>query len=179
MKNRKLEIHESVIIGPQTSIGYSGFRFDRDPKTKKLIQLEHKFGVILHKDVWVGSHVTIARGRWRDTVIGEGTKIDDHAHIAHNVVIGNNCIIAAGATILGSVIIGDNCNIWSNSVIKNGITIGDNCTVSANDFVTKNLPDNSIHIKDFIKTFEPEKQEGEGSKNNKSLNNKCADKTDW
>ena len=50
--------------------------------------------VIIQDDVEIGANTTIDRGAMRDTVIGEGTKIDNLVQIAHNVRIGRHCIIA-------------------------------------------------------------------------------------
>ena len=40
----------------------------------------------------------------RDTVIGEGTKIDNQVQVGHNVVIGRHCVLVAQAGIAGSVV---------------------------------------------------------------------------
>ena len=59
--------------------------------------------VIIQDDVEIGANTTIDRGSTRDTVIGEGTKIDNLVQIAHNVSIGRHCLIASQAGISGSV----------------------------------------------------------------------------
>ena len=183
MNPPKLLIDDTVIVGPFTTIGHEGFHFTRD-KNNKLTHGEHKFGVILHKDVWLGSHVTVARGRWRDTVIGEGTKVDDHAHISHNVVIGKNCIIATGTSILGSVTIGDNCEIWTGVILHQGITIGDNSVVGAGTYLRHDLGPNLVAYDNTIKEKENskkyfQKREGEGSRKTDCLNGSCKSDTSW
>lgn len=55
--------------------------------------------VIVQDDVEIGANTTIDRGASRDTVIGEGTKIDNLVQIAHNVVIGRHCVIVSGVGI--------------------------------------------------------------------------------
>jgi len=71
----------------------------------------HKFPklgqVVIEDDVEIGSNSTIDRGSLGDTVIGEGTKIDNLVQIAHNVRVGRHCVIAAQTGISGSVEIGD------------------------------------------------------------------------
>ncbi len=47
--------------------------------------------VIIQNNVEIGFNTTIDRGALDDTMIGEGTKIDNLCHIAHNVVIGRHC----------------------------------------------------------------------------------------
>jgi UDP-3-O-[3-hydroxymyristoyl] glucosamine N-acyltransferase len=58
-------------------------------------------------DVEVGASTTIDRARFGETVIGEGTKIDNQVQIGHNVVIGKHCIIVAQTGISGSTRIGE------------------------------------------------------------------------
>ena len=50
--------------------------------------------VIIQDDVEIGANTTVDRGAHGDTVIGEGTKIDNLVQIAHNVRIGRDCMIA-------------------------------------------------------------------------------------
>ena len=59
--------------------------------------------VIIQDDVEIGANTTIDRGAIRDTVIGEGTKIDNLVQIGHNVEIGRHCMIVAQTGISGSV----------------------------------------------------------------------------
>ena len=58
--------------------------------------------VIIQDDVEIGAGVTIDRGANRDTIIGEGTKIDNLVQIGHNVVIGRHCVIVSQSGISGS-----------------------------------------------------------------------------
>ncbi len=55
----------------------------------------------------IGANTTIDRGGTRDTVIGEGTKIDNLVQIGHNCSIGRHCLIVSQAGISGSVTVGD------------------------------------------------------------------------
>src|SRR5947209_19949777 len=63
--------------------------------------------VIIEDDVEIGSNTTIDRGSLGNTVIGQGTKIDNLVQIAHNVRVGRHCVIAAQTGVSGSVEIGD------------------------------------------------------------------------
>jgi len=120
--------------------GDVGFSYVRDD-TGRFIAQKHEFGLIIEDDVDVGCFTTIDRGSWRDTVIGKGTKIDNHAHISHNCIIGKHCIISAHTTILGSVEVGDYSEIWSNAIIHQRIKIGKNCMVGANSYIRHDVPD--------------------------------------
>lgn len=143
INSRDLEIGKNVSIKPYTVIGYSGFGFETDPITKKykipLKRKEHKFKVIIQDNVEIGAGCVIDRGSWRDSVIGEGTKIDNMVHTGHNTVIGKNCLIAVGVTLGGSTTIGDNCFLGMNSMTKQGVKIANNVTIGMGAVVTKDI----------------------------------------
>jgi UDP-3-O-[3-hydroxymyristoyl] glucosamine N-acyltransferase len=82
-----------VIVHPGARIGQDGFGYALGPTGhRKVPQIGR---VILQDDVEIGANTTLDRGATRDTVVGEGTKIDNLVQIAHNVVIGRHCIIVA------------------------------------------------------------------------------------
>ena len=77
-------IGDEVIIHPGVRIGQDGFGFAMGPRGHlKVPQIGR---VIIQDDVEIGANTTIDRGANRDTLIGEGTKIDNLVQIAHNVV---------------------------------------------------------------------------------------------
>lgn len=130
------EIHPSVCIGER------GFGYDKIDD--KFIQQIHKFGVIIEDYVDIKSNVSIHRGRWRDTVIGEGTKIDSGVLVAHNVVIGKNCLIGAHATLCGSCEIGDGAEIWVHAKIHQGVKVGKGAVVGAGTYLRKDVPNDHV-----------------------------------
>ena len=86
-------IGDRVIIHPGVHIGQDGFGFALGPRGHlKVPQIGR---VIIQDDVEIGAGTTIDRGANRDTIIGEGTKIDNLVQIAHNVVIGRHCVLVA------------------------------------------------------------------------------------
>ncbi|MBI2999448.1 MAG: UDP-3-O-(3-hydroxymyristoyl)glucosamine N-acyltransferase [Deltaproteobacteria bacterium] len=95
----RVVIHSGAVIG---SDGF-GYVF-ADGRHHKFPQLGQ---VIIEDDVEIGSNTAIDRGSLGNTVIGQGTKIDNLVQIAHNVRIGRHCVIAAQSGISGSVEIGD------------------------------------------------------------------------
>ena len=122
-------------------IGGVGFGFEKDDNGYiiPLKRKEHKFTVMIADDVEIGDNTVIHRGRWRDTVIGEGTKIDSLVHVAHNVVIGKNCLVVAGTVIGGSVTIGDGCFIGENVSIRQGVKIASNVTIGMGAVVLQDI----------------------------------------
>ncbi|MBL8590467.1 MAG: UDP-3-O-(3-hydroxymyristoyl)glucosamine N-acyltransferase, partial [Methylobacteriaceae bacterium] len=82
-------IGDRVILHPGVRIGQDGFGFAMGARGHlKVPQIGR---VIIQDDVEIGANTTIDRGASRDTVVGEGTKIDNLVQIAHNVVIGRHC----------------------------------------------------------------------------------------
>lgn len=138
--SKRIKIGKNVNIGLGTVIGKTGFGYEQIEN--KHVLKPHDFGVVIEDDVDIGANCNIDTGRWRDTVIGEGTKIDSLVQIAHNVVIGKNCIIGTGAKILGSVTIGDNCFVWSNAVINQGVSIANGCTIGACSYLRSSINEN-------------------------------------
>jgi len=103
-------IGNRVIIHAGVVIGADGFGFVRSPDGSytKFPQIG---SVVIGDDVEIGANTCIDRGALGNTVIGNGTKIDNLVQVGHNVQIGNRCVIAAETGISGSVVIEDDCVI--------------------------------------------------------------------
>lgn len=131
-------IGRNVLIHGGTVIGADGFGFQPAPEGHaKIPQLG---GVEIGAFVEIGACTTIDRGTIGDTTIGDGTKIDDHVHIAHNVEIGKHCIIVGMAGIAGSVVIEDGVVLAARSGIKDHVRIGRGAQIAGNAGVTKDVP---------------------------------------
>ena len=87
-------------------IGASGFGFASLARRsrRRFPQLGR---VIVQDRVEIGANSTIDRGALGDTVIGEGTKIDNLVQIGHNTRVGRHCVMAGQAGLSGSVTLGD------------------------------------------------------------------------
>ena len=115
-------IGDRVIIHPGARIGQDGFGYLPSPtRAQKIPQVRR---VIIQDDVEIGANTTIDRGAIRDTVIGEGTKIDNLVQIAHNVAIGRHCLIAAQTGISGSSQVGDYVMMGGQVGIADHVTVG-------------------------------------------------------
>ena len=131
-------IGNRVIIHPGVCVGQDGFGFALGPRGHlKVPQIGR---VIIQDDVEVGANTTIDRGANRDTVIGEGTKIDNQVQIAHNVEIGRHCIIVAQVGISGSVKIGDFVAIGGQTGVNGHVSIGDGAQIAAVSVVHDDVP---------------------------------------
>ena len=96
--------------------------------------------VILQDDVSVGAGTCIDRGAWEDTVVGEGTKIDNLVQIAHNVRLGRKCLLAGHVGISGSVVVGDGAVFGGRAGVADHLTIGAGARVLAAAGVMKDIP---------------------------------------
>ena len=131
-------IGDRVIIHPGARIGQDGFGYVRGPKGHvKIPQLGR---VILQDDVEIGANTTIARGGGRDTVIGEGTKIDNLVQIGHNVAIGRHCVIVSQTGISGSTVIEDYAVLGGQVGIADHLTVGAGAMLAARAGVITDVP---------------------------------------
>lgn len=133
-------IEENVLILPGVTIAGDGFGYARNEENK-LERFPHIGGVIIGKNVEIGSNTAIDRAALSNTEIGEGTKIDSLVHVAHNCKIGKHCSIAGVCAFGGSTILGDYSTFATGVVTRNGITIGKNVFVGVGAVVTKDIPD--------------------------------------
>ena len=106
----------------------------------------HNFDVIIGKDVEIGRLTNIDKGSYRDTVIGDGTKIDSLVHVGHNAIIGKHCLLVAGCVIGGSAEVGDYTHIGMNASIKDHVKIGKHVIVGAGAVVVSNVANGSVMV---------------------------------
>jgi len=137
-----VEIGDNVKIAHGTIIGSRGFGYARGFENE-LHLLPHEGKVILKNDVEIGANSVIDTASFGETVVNQGTKIDNLVHIAHNVSIGENTLIAACAEISGSAKIGDACFIHPCVSIGNHVEVNNRCIVGSNSTVLQDLPDDS------------------------------------
>ncbi len=122
-------VGDGVVILPGAQIGQPGFGFasGADGHTK-IPQLGR---VIIQDRVEIGAATTIDRGALGDTVVGEGTKIDNLVQIGHNTHIGRHCIIIAQTGISGSCELGDFVVLGGQAGIADHAKIGDGARLAA------------------------------------------------
>jgi UDP-3-O-[3-hydroxymyristoyl] glucosamine N-acyltransferase len=132
----RVAIHAGTVIG---SDGY-GYVFD-EGRHRKVLQVGN---VVIHDDVEIGANSAIDRGALGSTVIGQGTKIDNLVHIAHNVVIGKHCLVMGQVGFAGSTRLGDYCVIASQSGIAGHLKLGHQATVGAKSGVMRDVPDKGV-----------------------------------
>ncbi len=135
-------IGNRVIIHGGARIGQDGFGFVGGAKGPERVPQVGR--VIIQDDVEIGANTTVDRGAMSDTVIGQGTKIDNLVQIAHNVRIGRNCIIAGLSGISGSVTVGDGVTMGGGVGLADHLTIGSGAKLAARSGFMSNVPPGEI-----------------------------------
>jgi UDP-3-O-[3-hydroxymyristoyl] glucosamine N-acyltransferase len=131
-------IGDRVILHPGCLIGQDGFGYVMSPEGhRKIPQIGR---VIIQDDVEIGANTSIDRGGLRDTVIGEGTKIDNQVHVGHNVVIGRHCIVVAQVGISGSVVLEDYVVLGGQVGVAAHVRIGEGAKVGARSGISTSIP---------------------------------------
>lgn len=137
-------IEDDVVVGPNSVIGHSAFYYKKKPSGYDRM---HSCGrTILQSKVEIGACTTIDRGVTGDTIIGEGTKIDNQVHIGHDTVVGKNCLFAANVGIAGCVTIEDNVILWGQVGVTSDVVIGANAVVQAQSGVARSLDGNATYF---------------------------------
>ncbi len=132
---RRCVIHANAVIG---SDGY-GFATRRG-KHHKIPQI----GIVrIEDDVEIGAGTTIDRAAFGETVIGEGTKIDNLVQIGHNVKIGKHCLLVSQVGIAGSTELGDYVAVGGQSGLSGHLKIGNHVQIGGGSAVVADTPDGS------------------------------------
>lgn len=153
----RVRIGADFIAQPGARIGGDGFSFvtaepstveqtrkslgDRgDTKAQQWTRIHTLGGVLIGDDVECGMNCTIDAGTIRDTVVGDGTKIDNLVHLGHNVVVGKNCLLCGQVGIAGSVTVGDNVVLGGQVGVSDNIFIGDGVIAGGGTKILTNVP---------------------------------------
>lgn len=132
-------IGNSVILHPGARIGQDGFGYA--PSPSGLLKIPQVGRVIIQDKVEIGANSSVDRGAMDDTVIGEGTKIDNLVQIGHNVHVGRHCVIVGLVAVAGSVNIGDQVMIGGGTTIAGHIKIGAGAQIAGMSAVAGDIPD--------------------------------------
>lgn len=137
-------IHAGSVLGARVHckssavIGGPGFGFHSDDTGHH--RVPQVGGCVLEDDVEVGAGSCIDRGSLDDTVVGQGTKIDNLVHIGHNVKLGRHCLVMAGVGVSGSTRVGDRVVLAGQAGLVGHIEIGDDARIGAQAGVIASVP---------------------------------------
>lgn len=135
-------IGNNVILHPGVKIGQDGFGFATEHG--KHIKVPQLGRVIIEDNVEIGANSCLDRGAGPDTIIGEGTKIDNLVQIGHNVQTGKGCIIVSHVGISGSTKLGDYVVLGGQVGVAGHLNIGSMANVAAQSGIAKDVAPKEI-----------------------------------
>ncbi len=153
-----VRLGDRVIVQPGAVIGGDGFSFVTPEKSQVESAREslgksdgaqapqawtriHSLGAVqIGNDVEIGANCAIDRGTIADTVIGNGTKLDNLVHIGHNVQIGADCLICGQVGMAGSARVGDRVVLGGQCGVSDNIVIGDDVVAAGATKIYSNVP---------------------------------------
>ncbi|MDR0619962.1 MAG: UDP-3-O-(3-hydroxymyristoyl)glucosamine N-acyltransferase [Bacteroidales bacterium] len=130
---------DNVIIQSNVSIGSDACYFQRKNPEGQFRKFESSGRTIIENDVEIGALCAIDRGVSADTVVGQGTKMDNFVQIGHDTRIGKHCLIGSHCAIAGVTVIEDNVILWANVMVNKDIVVGKGAIVLATSGVDKSI----------------------------------------
>jgi len=137
-------IENNVTIHAGTVLGANAFYYKK--RTDGYDRLLSGGRVVIKNNVDLGALCTIDRGVTNDTIIGEGSKLDNQIQIGHDTTIGKNCLIASQTGIAGCVIVEDDVTIWGQVGVKSGITIAKGTEIYAQSGLGHSTEENKSYF---------------------------------
>jgi len=135
-------IGDNVILHPGVRIGRDGFGFATEKGVH--IKVPQLGRVVVGNNVEIGANSCIDRGAGPDTVIGDGTKIDNLVQIGHNVQVGKGCIIVSQVGIAGSTKLGDYVVLGGQVGVAGHLNIGSMANVAAQSGIAQDVQPREI-----------------------------------
>ena len=136
-------IGDNVIIHAGTVLGADAFYYKK--RAEGFDKLLSGGRVVVEDNVEIGSNCSIDRGVTGDTIIGEGSKLDNLIQIGHDTVIGKKCLIASQVGIAGCVVVEDDVTIWGQVGIRSDVTIATGTVLMAQCGVSKDTTPNTTY----------------------------------
>lgn len=141
------QIGQRAIIHSGAVIGADGFGFA--PDGKEWVKIPQIGRVIIGDDVEIGANSAVDRGTLNDTVIGDGCKIDNLVHVAHNCRIGANSVLAGCTGIAGSTTLGEHCIVGGAGMISGHINLAPDTVISGGSLVMKDIRQPGVYTSVF------------------------------
>ncbi|HET9231004.1 MAG TPA: UDP-3-O-(3-hydroxymyristoyl)glucosamine N-acyltransferase [Vitreimonas sp.] len=135
-------VGDDVNILAGAVIGEQGFGVAGDASGP--VDVPHLGRVIIQDRVTIGANSCVDRGVFDDTTIGEGAKIDNLCHVAHNCTIGRGVLIAAFGGISGSTQLGDGVTLGGRVGIADHRKIGAGATLAGGAAVFQDVPPGEV-----------------------------------
>ncbi len=156
----RVRIGDRFIAQPGAVLGADGFSFVTPARgnveearetgvvtaaeQQDYVRINSLGAVRVGNDVEVGANSCIDRGTVADTLIGDGTKIDNLVQLGHNVKVGRSCLVCGHVAVGGSTVIGDRVVLGGKAAVADHLVIGANAVITGNSGVASNVPPNRI-----------------------------------
>jgi len=137
-------IGDRVVIHSNAVIGADGYYFQR--RNNGYVKFISGGRVILEDDVEIGAVCSIDKGVTGDTIIGEGTKMDNHCQVGHDTVIGKNCLIGAFSAIAGVTKLEDDVVLWARVSIGKDLVVGKGAVLMATAGTEKSIEGGKVYM---------------------------------
>lgn len=138
------QIGDRVIIHAGSVIGADAYYFQRKPDGYR--KFESCGRVVIGDDVEIGALCAIDKGVSGDTIISQGTKMDNQVQVGHDSYIGKNCLIGAKCAIAGVTRIEDDVILWALVAVNKDIVIGKGAIMLATSGADKSLEGGKVYL---------------------------------
>ncbi|MBB6429813.1 UDP-3-O-(3-hydroxymyristoyl)glucosamine N-acyltransferase [Algisphaera agarilytica] len=139
----RCKVGSRCIFEPGCIIGADGFGYrpDMTGERPRIVKIPHLGNVEIGDEVELGACVTIDRGKFDATTIGQGTKIDNKVQIGHNCKIGQMVVMSGCSAVAGSVKIGDGTLVGGAVIFRDHVTVGRGCKIAGGAGISGDIPD--------------------------------------
>jgi len=131
-------VGKNCILHSGCVLGCDGFGFTQSKSG--IVKIPQIGNAVVGDNVEIGACTTIDRGTIGDTIIGDGTKIDNHVQVGHNVRIGKHCIICSMTGIAGSSVMEDGVTVSVQVGITDHVRIGKGAVLAGRAGITNDIP---------------------------------------
>jgi UDP-3-O-[3-hydroxymyristoyl] glucosamine N-acyltransferase len=135
-------VGKNCLLHAGCALGCDGFGFL--PSPAGIVKIPQVGNVVVEDDVEIGACTAIDRGTIGDTVIGSGTKIDNHVQIGHNARIGKHCVICSMTGIGGSSIVEDGVTVSGQVGVTDHVRVGKGAILGGRAGVTNDVPQGAV-----------------------------------
>lgn len=140
----RCRVGSRCVLAPGVVIGADGFGFVRGPEG--IVKVPQVGSVRIGDDVEIGANSCVDRAKTGETVVDDGTKVDNLVQIAHNCRVGKRCIICGQCGLAGSVVLEDDVTLGGGVQIMDGVRVGAGASIGARSGVNRDVPAGASYL---------------------------------